>query len=84
MYLRVNYHTSYPLIKDLLWTDRSYKASLIVTVIINMSFVERFQNEPWFALANAAVFGSLGYLFLDKILCKNKSSKPSHSTPSEY
>lgn len=42
-----------------------------------MSFVERFQNDPWFAFSNVAVFGSLGYLILDRVFgkCKSETEK---------
>jgi hypothetical protein len=36
-----------------------------------MSFVERFRDDPWFALANISIFGSIGYLALNKILRKS-------------
>lgn len=45
-----------------------------------MSFVERFQNDPWFAFSNIAVFGTLGYLLLDKVLGKNKSPEDLNSS----
>ena len=37
-----------------------------------MSFVDRFTNDPWFAFSNIAVVGTLGYLFLDRVLSKDK------------